>query len=148
MRAHQSKCDACMKQQRRESWYKKPAVEWDGQFPIGIWSDDSFFWDSDELLEYLDEYLDQPAETDADRLANIQDHWLTPCRPTRGRSLNLMDFLNDELPEDTDDLPKGGQELEDAINAWLESIRPLSWTMTGERLCPDSLRRQLGGESC
>lgn len=151
MRTHQSKCDACMEEQRRESWYKKPAAEWDGQFPIGNWNDDKYFWHADELFEYMVCVSDEPKMAiidDAKLLADIDEFWLTSCRPSQVPEFDLLDYMNDYLPEDYDGLPEGGAELQEAVNNWVKSISPVSYYMTGERLCPDSLRRQLGGESC
>ena len=143
-------CSECLERTCRESWYNKTAVERDGQFPVGLWSDDKFFWNADDLFEYLYErHEESNAEpflgSDQELLATIDEVWLTRCRPSEPRHIDLMDHLNDDLPDDCDELPTGGAEVEEAVNKWIESVSPLSWHMTGQRLCPDSLRRQLGG---
>ena len=146
-------CKDCSEKMRSESWYAKTAVEWDGQFPIGVWSDDQFFWDADEFFEYLMERQEEINSehfvlgSDEQLMETIDEVWLTRCKPSAPRHIDLMNYLYDDLPEDCDELPAGGAEVEEAVNKWIDSIQPLSWHMTGQRLCPDSVRRQLGGAS-
>jgi hypothetical protein len=128
-------CDECQRKQEAAKWVAKPEVEWDGEFPIATWDSDRYFFDADDLYDYLDEQQD-PNDLDGLRL--------TTCRETRVREFIMAEHMEDCLAED--------QELDDAeinhvVNAWIKEHKPKTYKMTGQRLSIASIKRQLGIEA-
>src|SRR3990167_1706427 len=93
------KCDACNNADRLARWLAKPEIEWDGEFPLGLWDDDQYFWNADELLEYVFEQIE-----DNDEVATLDSRWeslqLTTCYETKAPHFEMNEFLCDVLGED------------------------------------------------
>ena len=134
-------CEECRHKKDHERWYAKEEVIWDGQYPIGIWNDDKFFWDEDDLLDYLVEMQDEDVGNDNEScLDQLDNLWLTSCHPNNGRDFEMTEYLCDELGEDgsIDD-----EEINKTVNDWIMAHAPFSWGMTGERLSIESVKEKL-----
>lgn len=135
-------CKECERRRRAAIWYAKPEVEWDGEFPIGTWDNDRYFWDADQLLEYLHDDDDDAADNAADeRDIEIESLRLTSCQEVPPRDFAMNDYLSDSLGEDRE---LDTAEIDRTVNEWIQKQRPLSYQMTGQRLSLTSLRKHLG----
>ncbi len=143
---HYAVCDACRDRERDKRWNAKPAVNWDGEFPIGLWDSDRYFFNEEELIEYafdLDELEDDPAEcVDRTDVESVIEHLkLTSCTANQVRHFEVNDYCCDELAEDGEVVD--AEQIDSQVNAILSTIGILSWSMTGDRLSIDSLLRHL-----
>jgi hypothetical protein len=131
------RCESCQAAKDKAEWFEKPAVEWDGKFPIAIWNSERFFWCGTELQDWIEE---QDEETLGLNPKLDDSIWLTSCKPNNGRDFEMSDFLSDELHEDStlDD-----SEINKTVNDWIAKNAPFSWSMTGDRLCIESVKKYL-----
>lgn len=123
-------CKDCRDKKDRERWEAKPVIDWDGAFPIGEWDSDKYFFNEDDLRDYLD-----------DCSCDIADLRFVTCEPNSGREFVMSEFLQDELCEDQE---LDEDEINKVVNDWIEKNAPFSWSMTtGQRLCNESVLRLL-----
>ncbi len=116
-------CDACQAKRDAERWEAFPLVEWDGEAPLCVYHDDTFFFDLDQVRDYA-------AEHDL----KVSELRLVLCKPVRAHKLDMDDWA-DELPED-DDGPEWLREAITAFNAAIAAHRnePLSWLPCQQRV--------------
>jgi len=129
-------CDTCRAKKDSDRWFVKPEVEWDGEFPIGLWDDDKYFFSPDDLADYL---------VDVDRgeeFLRVEDLRLTTCEPNRASHFDVTEYCCDELPEDGEIL--NAAMIDRQVNGLLNDLGILSWSMTGKRLRIGSVVDQLG----
>ncbi len=133
-RRYYSICDACSLRQDEEKWQKAQAkaVPWDGAFPVCQYDGDQFFFDEDQLREYMEEY-DLTPETVR----------LQACAPRKPREFEMSDYLSDDLPEDdrTD-----FKEIDRLVNDWIAANLPTVWDGSGPPLTAASIREVLAWE--
>src|SRR6187402_1772068 len=53
--ARNSYCSFCASKREKESYFKKPFKEWDGETAICIHNDDTYFWDEESIVDYIEE---------------------------------------------------------------------------------------------
>src|ERR1044071_1988940 len=111
-----SKCEECHHKYLLDLYNSYPLKEWDGKTPVTTFFNDKFFFDSDEIEEYLDE-----------NEMNPEDLYLQLCEPKYMQEIDAG-LWNDVLPEDQDDLPKEIQSALDDLNAKLKKQGPVSWS--------------------
>lgn len=131
---HYIRCDDCQRRQEAAKWAAKPEIKWNGEFPIGLWDSDRYFFDADELFGYLDEF---------DGEESIDDLRLTSCQETIGREFEMSEHLQDCLAEDQE---LDDEEINRVVNAWIAEHKPKTYEMTGERLSIASVKKALGME--
>lgn len=136
------RCEECQQKQDHEKWYAKPEIEWNGEYPIAIWNCDQYFFNEDDLMDYLvalhpDHESD---ENDVDYLTVLDSLWLTTCEPNNGRDFCMSEYLCDDLAED-DSLDD--KEINKTVNDWIEKHAPFSFGMTGNRLSIPSVKLRL-----
>lgn len=114
-----TKCKTCRDKIDMECYYGKPEKPWDGITPLTCHKDDRWFWNLNDLLDYL--------ETDAPTPKEIEELRLVICVPNNPGHFDLCDWLCDFLPED-DDPPGDWKAVEKAVNDYIDSMKPFSWT--------------------
>jgi len=112
-------CKACRDKADEARWQErlKKAVPWDGKSPICSDLRDRWFFDMEELAEFLHEERD-----------DFEGLRLCVGKPNCPREFNIEEFLEDDLPDDYDsgDLA-GADELNKIVNEWIEARSPISW---------------------
>ena len=116
-------CDACQAKRDAERWEALPLVEWDGETPLCIYRDDTYFFDIDQVRDY--------AAENGEKVSELR---FVLCKPVYARRLEV-DYWADQLVEG-DDAPSW---LEDAVDEFNEVIakhrtEPLSWMPCQQRV--------------
>ncbi len=125
-------CDDCRDRKALECYQRRERVAWDGKTPLTTQDDDRYFFSSEDVAYYLED-LEVPITREA-----VEGLRLVLCVENETRHFDLADFYSDDLPEDGD--PPGEWRIaEDAVNAWAEKNRPLSWTMGKLAVTPESV---------
>lgn len=107
-------CDSCQETNRLKRWLALPEVAWDGETPLCLDDDDRYFFDADQLADYL-----------ADEEVKLEDLRLVICEKERPPRFDMTDFLCDHIPEDMDiDNP---EEIEQAVEDWIKAHVPDIW---------------------
>ncbi len=123
---HWVRCQACRDKAGDAKYFAAPEVDWDGETPLCSWADDRYFFDADDLCNWMDE------------------HELTPetvrlelCERAKPREFEMCDFLSDDLPEDCD---LDEAEINRVVNEWIiANVQPL-WHGCGKRVSEASVR--------
>jgi hypothetical protein len=113
-------CQKCRDKKDGERFLAKPFKEWDGETPLTIWGDDTFFFDEDSIVCYLE-----------DNDLEAEDLQLVICEPNCATEIDY-DRWSDDLPEDRelDDIAPELAKKVDELNAFIREHRPiLSWGM-------------------
>jgi hypothetical protein len=121
-----TRCDDCRNQIGRDKWYAKPEVQWNGEWPLALADDDTYFWDSDSLLEYLDDMLYPDVE---EAIAALR---LTSCHQQKPERFDVNEYCSDLLAEDAE-VPNA-DSISDRINLILDEIGTVSWMADSVRL--------------
>lgn len=108
------RCEACCETRRNARYAALEAAEWDGETPLAIFDDDTYFFSHDELIGHC--------EANDIELADLQ---LLICVPVMGRQFGIDDFY-DDLPEDAE-LPKSIWEAVENLNKVIKAHGPMSW---------------------
>lgn len=126
-------CEECRRKATAERWRKLERVEWDGETPLARFTgSDKFFWAADDLAEYLyDEEL------------TLDEMMLVVCTPDYGRKFDLIEHIEDSLPEDNEPDLDGADEIDAVVNKWLKDHGPFSWYPGKTVPSDESLRRVL-----
>ena len=138
-------CSLCQQKKDTERWYAKPAVQWDGQYPIALAGDDRFFFSADELTDYLawgefdDDTLQQSDIAISRRLEYLR---IVSCQANGGRHFSMAEYLEDEVDPEYD-WSYDSEEIDAAVNAWIAKHAPFSFYSTNVRLDLDSIRKHL-----
>lgn len=114
-----SYCEFCSSIREKESYDKRPFLEWDYITPVIIHNSDQYFWNSDEIDEYLDQNEINPSELK-----------LVICSPNYVRQID-EDYWADEMPENYDDLSDFNKDFVAKLkefNSYISTLKPLSWS--------------------
>lgn len=117
MKRSWTKCDSCRSVSNQEKYKAMPFKEWDMKTPLVIFYDDKYFFDADEIEEYLEEHE-----------LKDEDLQLVICEPNY---LSTIDSGNweDVLPVDGDgELPKEVEKALGELNKIIEKAEPISWS--------------------
>lgn len=93
-----------------------PVVEWDGESML--------------YSEAGDRYFDEAPDLGDEEAESYDELRLVVCEPVKARQFDVREWLLDEL-SDEDESTGTGEEAEKVntlVNAYLESLTPLSWT--------------------
>lgn len=115
-------CRVCSDKKQEESYNKKPFKVWDGNEPLVIYQDDTYFFDEDQLKDYIYEN-----DLDDEDVKNLR---LMICEPNNCREIE-EDYFGDEMPENMDSLEefdKGLVEKLKEINTYIKTLPPISWS--------------------
>jgi hypothetical protein len=120
-------CDACRGKKELERWLKLPEVPWDGETPLCLDDDDTYFFSPEDLDEYL-----------ADHSLKADDLRLVICELESKPSFDMHDHLQDYLPEglDADD----DRKINAVVNRWIDKHVPDVWVPSKARPTAESLK--------
>ena len=122
-------CEPCKEKRDVERWLALPEVPWDGETPLVLDRDDTYFFSEEDLGDYLEEH---GIEIDDVRLViAVKD---TP--PT----FEMNEFLCDYIPDDNRDVALGSEEIDKTVNKWIEENAPQTWVPGKTRPTQGSLR--------
>lgn len=108
-------CEDCRAKKWRETYNSYKFEVWDFKEVVYDHISDKYFFDVDQLEEYLEE-----------EEINPQDLQLVICEPNNLYALNY-DYWNDCLTDDQD-LPKELEELIKKVNEFCKGHGPISWS--------------------
>lgn len=111
---HYTICSNCRNKKAIERYNKKNRIKWDGKTPLYSEAADEYFFDSDELYDYMEEAN-----------CSIESLRLVICEPTKLRFLET-DYWEDELPENGEITEEVMQAIND-LNELLKDQPPASW---------------------
>lgn len=113
--AKNSYCRPCANKSRIEKYNKREKLEWDGETPIYSEFADRYFFNEDELMEYVND----------DRDAGIESLRLIICKPYYLRPID-ENYFYDELSEDAE-LPEDVLEAIETLNHVILKQKSVSW---------------------
>lgn len=114
-------CDGCRKKRSDARFAAFEIVEWDGETPLNLYDTDRYFFDADEVRDFIEERGIVPEELR-----------LVLCEPEYLRQLDA-DIWEDNLPDDGE-LPDEVQEALDALNKVIAAQGPSCWRPTDKRV--------------
>ncbi len=114
-------CEACRHKNDIDRYDALKKEKWDGATPLYSDAHDKYFFDFDELVDFLRDLLVD------DKSITVDDLRLKLCKPNMPREIDV-DHFSDDMPEDRDDLPKAIEEAIEAFNAVMRAQAPLSWS--------------------
>ena len=112
-------CNKCAEKRMDDKYSKAPFKEWDGETPLCIFNDDTYFFSEDEIEDYLEEN-----EIEADELQ------LMICSPNHVHEIDA-DYWYDDMPECYDSLEQFSKEFVEKLvefNKYISTLPPLSWS--------------------
>jgi len=126
-------CKDCRDKADQEKLDNAERVDWDGEFPICVWGDDTYFFDEDDLVCWLD-----------DNALTLDQVNLESCETKTFPTFDIHDFLCDEWSViDHGDLPGDWEQAEKAVNDYLEKLGPQMFSGTGKIISKESLSKHL-----
>lgn len=133
---HWSLCVTCIANQDTERWDKcyESAVPWDGETPLYSNTMDEFFWSGDDLCWQVEADMKEHGISEREAICRLR---LQMCEPDNGTTFEMQEFLTDHLPDGGDTLDC--EEIDKAVNDWIESHAPFSWHGSGPAVTVESL---------
>ena len=112
-------CDGCLALRDIANHTTAPKQAWDGDAPLVIYNTNTYFFGEDELEWYCTEH-----SVSRDELL------LMLCDPQYPRPVDVMDLVEDIMPEDFDewDIPAPIREAVDQLNKAIKESGAISWT--------------------
>ena len=118
MTKHYTKCDRCRHDLAVDRYNALPFREWDGKEAVCTWDGNKYFFNEDELIEYMANDEDEPL-SEIDLLICDENNWQTVDE----------DYWSDMMPEDSDgELPKEMQSALDNLNKVIREMSPQSYS--------------------
>lgn len=111
------RCSDCIEKKAIERYKALECKEWDGKTPLYSDRDDKYFFNEQELTDYLEDSFD--VESDMKSLR------LVICEPVYLREIDTDHFC-DELADDGE-LPEAVTDALDNLNAVIRDEDPVSW---------------------
>lgn len=129
---HYTICDTCRRKKQDAVWLAKPIIPWNGEWPIGEWESDAYFFSQCDLEEYIE-------DLDPEDVPSLR---LTSCRPNRVRHFEVNEWCCDDLPDDGE--VREAKSIDERVNAVLSEVGILSYSMVGDRLDTDQVLKAIG----
>lgn len=123
MEKYYTKCKSCIAKSNIERYESLEYKEL--TFPVCIYRDDTYFWDEDELNDYLYEINEERKEY-GDKPLEFSDLRLVICTPNSLREVPYETW-DDELPEDYEFSAEFSKKLEE-FNKYIHSLKPVSYS--------------------
>jgi hypothetical protein len=118
MKKYQIRCDSCDFKSDREIFLALPFREWDLISPVCTTDGDKYFFNEEDLIEYMQ-------EDETDPMTEID---LLICEKNQWRAVE-EGYWCDEMPVDGDgELPKKMQEALDNLNAIISTLPAQSYS--------------------
>ena len=136
---HCSKCGNCTVADRQKRYYDKPEKDWDGEFPICISDDDTYFFDESDLIDHIYEMGCESVEEIVDTLQ------LSSCHEKRARSFDVNEWACDDLADDGE--VRDADSINDRINEILGETGILSYYSNNDRLNVRQVLEMVGYET-
>jgi hypothetical protein len=127
-------CKVCCEKLAAEEWAAKESHEWDGEFPLSLDDDDKFFWNSEDLEDYI---LDN-------EICDSSGIRLTKCEKQVPRSFSMIDYLDDDIHEDSTIDHSDTEEIDKIVNDWISENVPDLFYGTRKKLDVDQVLKDLG----
>ncbi len=109
------KCESCRHKAATERYNALPFREWDRIEPVVTFGGDNYFFNEEDLIEYMEEN----ELKDIDLLFCAENNWRTVDN----------DYWADEMPENSDgELPKELQAALDNLNNVIKTLSPQSYS--------------------
>lgn len=109
-------CKPCRDKKDRERWLALPEVEWDGETPLVLHDDDTYFFSADDLQEYLDEHG-----------LTLEQVQLVVAVPEEKPQFDMSEHLSDYLPEGMEMECAEDTKINAVVNRWIEKHAPDVW---------------------
>lgn len=117
------KCETCRKKTVEEQYQ---ALEYrELEFPVVIFRDDTYFWNEEELGDYIYDNNEERKEN-GEELLKFSDLKLVNCTPNYLREFEF-EFFGDELPEDYE-FPLDIVEKVKEFNEFIHKQKPVSYS--------------------
>lgn len=140
------RCKSCQSKLDLSKWLSRPEIEWDGEWPIGDWNTDRYFFSRDDLDDYLLDYdLEDENDDETVLLRSIDDMRLTTCRLVGPRHIDISEYAFSDMGPEIDDFPCS-KEIDEVANKWISDNSPKVYEMTGERLSIQSVKERLAAQ--
>jgi hypothetical protein len=123
-------CDPCRSKLDLERYLKLPEADWDGEAPLVVYHDDQYFFDVDDLADWLSE-----------QGLKVEDAQLVIAEEDRVPHFDMSEFLCDYLCEDNQDQLESTAKIDKAVNRWIEKNVPTTWVPSKKRPTPASLKK-------
>ena len=130
-------CNECQKKKDRDKWLSKEIKDWDGEEPLNV--DDKYFFSIDDVYDYLADIFPSLEAIDLESLE------FEICEPTVSPGFDMNEFLCDVVAEDGEAF-LDADEINKAVNGWIDERSPFSWTPSKYRPSIESLRKYLGND--
>lgn len=125
---NRSYCRKCSERKEHEKYLAMPAVAWDGEAPLNLHGTDTYFFDSDSLLDHCAGEGCQPKALP-----------LVICVPKYAKVIDANEHYADDLPEDGE-VPPEIEEAFRVLNAAIQACTtPLCWYPGKQSVTPESL---------
>lgn len=142
---HYTKCETCRELSGLERYLAREVVPWDGKCMIALDSNDRYFSDAEEFLDYVvgcrdpGDFTDEEAERPptAEEIEAVRPMETAMMRP---RHFSVSEFCEEMTTEDGEQHFRGNPaEIDEIVNKWLAENGPQLWEATRRRLDPKSL---------
>jgi len=120
-------CDACLKQRAEARYMALPEVEWDGETPLCVFDDDTYFFDVDSLADDL-----------AENETPLEKARLVLCEEDSKPHFSMDDFVSDYVGEH--DGVDATNRIDLVVNRWIEKHVPTMWVAGKSRPSLASLK--------
>lgn len=127
-------CEPCRTARETARWYARPEKDWDGEAALCLYDGDKYFFDANDVLDYLED-----GDEEIDR--KLEDLRLEICRRTKPKAFCLADHYDDDMPEGVD---FNTDEIDKVVNEYLNKRFPEVWEPTVYRASLASLKKYLG----
>lgn len=114
-------CEVCSREREINRHMKLEVVDWNGEAFLYEITNDRYFSDPDDILDFCEENGVRPSEL-----------LLEVCTPNYAREIDGNDYFYDDLPEDGE-IPNELQEAFEKLNEVIRKAPPLSYSPGGKQ---------------
>lgn len=137
---HFAYCDECLVRRESLRWDGMAQADWDGKAALAIWGGDKYFFDPNDILEYIEATNDN--REDDDEEIDLDDLRIVICRRVQPSEFSFADFFRDDMADEHQD--DNYSQIDDQVNAILQAAFPETWEPTEIRASRKSIYRHTG----
>jgi hypothetical protein len=119
-----TKCLKCRQIAEKDRYNKYERINWDGETPLYSHSHSEYFFNDEELIEFLSEQLE---EYENINLEDIDNFMLVVCKPNYFYEVDI-DYFQDVLPDDECEIDDEIKKAMDHLNEIIRKQPPASWS--------------------